>query len=246
MHSSLRHLTLALALAGLGNTALAQDRYEPMRMLASNGLGNTALHAALLAALSIVPLAHAAPVEMKADAVVAAPSAKALGGADFAVATRGPTLVALSSPSLGDARALKSRRQQQAKHGQPFEIGFARDVPNPRIGLARLDSRPGEARLETGDGRRFVADDPEQLLFDVLGQALPVRQLPRWLLGRTSADDQLQRDPQGRPSRLEEAGWRIDYSYDDEAPGSLPSRLHLRQGEHIDLRLRIEEWKSAP
>ncbi|WEK08442.1 MAG: zinc ABC transporter substrate-binding protein [Candidatus Pseudomonas colombiensis] len=46
MHSSLRHLTLALALAGLGNTALAQDRYEPMRMLASNGLGNTALHAA--------------------------------------------------------------------------------------------------------------------------------------------------------------------------------------------------------
>ena len=99
---------------------------------------NTALYAALLAALSIVPLAHAAPVEMKADAVVAAPSAKALGGADFAIAARGPTLVALSSPSLGDARALKSRRQQQAKHGQPFEIGFARDVPNPRIALARL------------------------------------------------------------------------------------------------------------
>lgn len=120
-------------------------------------------------------------------------------------------------------------------------------IANPiGIGLARLDSRPGKARLETGDGRQFVADDPEQLLRDVLGQALPVRQLPHWLLGRASVDGRLQRDPQGRPIRLEEAGWRIDYRYEDEAAGSLPSGLHLRQGEHIDLRLRIEDWKSAP
>lgn len=99
---------------------------------------NTSLHAALLAALSLAPLAHAAPVEMTSDVVAAAPSAKALGAAEFAVASRGPTLVALSSPSVGDARALKSRRQAQAKQGQPFEIGFARDVPNPRIALASL------------------------------------------------------------------------------------------------------------
>ncbi|MGE7956569.1 metal ABC transporter solute-binding protein, Zn/Mn family [Pseudomonas sp. NPDC089530] len=48
MHSSLRHLTLALALSGLISTpALAErDHFEPMRMLASSGMGNTALHSA--------------------------------------------------------------------------------------------------------------------------------------------------------------------------------------------------------
>lgn len=158
---------------------------------------------------------------------------------DFALTAR----FALTSRQPGEAEQKAGGRLDWRHQNDEDEILIANPIG---IGLARLDSRPGEARLETGDGRRFVADDPEQLLFDVLGQALPVRQLPRWLLGRASADGQLQRDPQGRPSRLEEAGWRIDYSYDDEAPGSLPSRLHLRQGEHIDLRLRIEEWKSAP
>ncbi|OLF52325.1 metal ABC transporter solute-binding protein, Zn/Mn family [Pseudomonas chlororaphis] len=48
MHSSLRPLALALALSGLVSTpALAElDRFEPMRMLASSGMGNTALHSA--------------------------------------------------------------------------------------------------------------------------------------------------------------------------------------------------------
>ncbi|WP_053269623.1 metal ABC transporter solute-binding protein, Zn/Mn family [Pseudomonas chlororaphis] len=52
MHSSLRHLTLplalALALGGLGSApALAQpDRFEPMRVTANQSLGTTALHSA--------------------------------------------------------------------------------------------------------------------------------------------------------------------------------------------------------
>lgn len=47
MHTPLRHLTVALALAGLGiSHAGAVERFEPMHMLASNGLGNAALHSA--------------------------------------------------------------------------------------------------------------------------------------------------------------------------------------------------------
>lgn len=47
MAFSMRQLTLALALCGLatGNT-FAADRFEPMRVVASNGIGNTALHTA--------------------------------------------------------------------------------------------------------------------------------------------------------------------------------------------------------
>jgi hypothetical protein len=108
------------------------------------------LHLALIAALVAAPLAHAAPTEMKEAPVAAAPSAKALGGAEFAIATRGPTLVALPAPSVIEARSLKSRRQDQVKHGQPFEIGLARDVPNPRIALHKLGwQRLSDGRLAT-------------------------------------------------------------------------------------------------
>ena len=108
------------------------------------------LHLALIATLVAAPLAHAAPAEMKEAPVAAAPSAKALGGAEFAIATRGPTLVALPAPSVIEARSLKSRRQDQVKHGQPFEIGYARDVPNPRIGLQKLGwQRLSDGRLAT-------------------------------------------------------------------------------------------------
>lgn len=108
------------------------------------------LHLALVAALVAAPLAHAAPTEMKEAPVAAAPSAKALGGAEFAIATRGPTLVSLPAPSVIEARSLKSRRQDQVKHGQPFEIGYARDVPNPRIGLQKLGwQRLPDGRLAT-------------------------------------------------------------------------------------------------
>ena len=47
-HLSLRRLTLALALGGLISTpALAErDHFEPMRVVANHGMGNTALHSA--------------------------------------------------------------------------------------------------------------------------------------------------------------------------------------------------------
>ncbi|VVO03350.1 metal ABC transporter solute-binding protein, Zn/Mn family [Pseudomonas fluorescens] len=86
MHSSLRQLTLALALCGLGNTSLyaAADAFEPMRLMANHGVGNSALFAAtstphlrVLAALPItyglgqillegtgITLEHAAPANL--------------------------------------------------------------------------------------------------------------------------------------------------------------------------------------
>jgi hypothetical protein len=109
----------------------------------------TSLSAALAGALLVAPLAYAAPpaAEM-GDAVVAeAPMAKSMGGALFATRDlRGPMLIDLGQPSVADARALKQRREDQVKRGQPLEIGFPRNVPNARIALSKL----GWERL--GDG----------------------------------------------------------------------------------------------
>ena len=43
-----------------------------------------------------------------------------------------------------------------------------------------------------------------------------------------------------------EAGWQIDYAYDDDAAAALPARLTLSRDQEIELRLRIEEWKENP
>lgn len=113
------------------------------------------------------------------------------------------------------------------------------------IGLAELESRPGHARLRTGDGQAFEADSPDRLLAEVTGQPLPVSHLTAWLLGRPNAAGEIERDPQGRPSILRETGWRIEYTYPDNASDALPQRLNAF-GDNMELRLRIETWKILP
>ncbi|WP_306604754.1 lipoprotein insertase outer membrane protein LolB [Azonexus sp.] len=113
------------------------------------------------------------------------------------------------------------------------------------IGLAEIEITPDKTRLRTGDGKTFEADDPERLIAEVTGQPLPISHLPAWLLGRPNGDGHIERDPQGRPLKLQEAGWHIEYAYEDDNPDTAPSRLSAF-GEGMELRLRIETWKTTP
>ena len=96
---------------------------------------------AIVSTLLAAPFAQAgAPaVEMSEAFVSEAPMAKAMGAAAFATRqSAAPTLFSLGSPALADTRALKTRREDQVKRGQPLEVGFARNVPNAGIALAQL------------------------------------------------------------------------------------------------------------
>jgi lysyl endopeptidase len=109
----------------------------------------TPIYAAIASVLLFAPLSHAAApvVEMDEAVVSEAPMAKAMGAASFATRdANAPTLIALGVPALADTRALKSSREAQSKNGQPLQIGFARNVPNPRIALSKL----GWERLADG------------------------------------------------------------------------------------------------
>jgi outer membrane lipoprotein LolB len=66
-----------------------------------------------------------------------------------------------------------------------------------------------------------------------------------WLLGR-GTQAQIAADTLGRPAQLSEAGWQVDYAYADDAPGALPERLTLSRADTLELRLRIERWKTTP
>ena len=114
------------------------------------------------------------------------------------------------------------------------------------VGVAEIDVGPTHGRLRTADGQLRESADADALMAEVTGQRLPVRQLPGWLLGRSGSTSVVTSDSAGRPARLYEAGWQIDYSYPDDTPGALPTLVNLTRDSEIDLRLRIEEWRTAP
>lgn len=113
-------------------------------------------------------------------------------------------------------------------------------------GLAEIDSTPERSRLRTADGKESESSDPDALIEDLTGLRLPVARLPGWLTGRAAGDARLEADPFGRPARLNEAGWQVDYFYDDNRPDALPARLHISRPGEIELKLRIEEWRALP
>jgi outer membrane lipoprotein LolB len=113
-------------------------------------------------------------------------------------------------------------------------------------GLAEIETTPEISRLRTAEGKTSEASNPDTLIEEVTGQRLPVSRLPAWLLGRSGGTARIESDAHGRPARLNEDGWQVDYAFEDDSPNALPSRLTLSRNGEIELRLRIEEWKETP
>lgn len=120
-------------------------------------------------------------------------------------------------------------------------------ISNPLgVGMAEIDVSPALSRLRTADGQVRESADADALMEDVTGHRLPVSRLPGWLLGRAGTPSIVVRDNAGRPARLSEDGWQIDYAYPDDMAGALPVGVNLTRSSEIDLRLRIEEWRAIP
>lgn len=113
-------------------------------------------------------------------------------------------------------------------------------------GLAEIDITPQSATLRTGDGQERESSDPEALMIAATGLPLPVSRLPAWLLGRSGNAASIEPDALGRPGRLTEAGWQVDYTYDDDRAAALPARLTIVRPGEVELKLRIEEWRETP
>jgi outer membrane lipoprotein LolB len=158
---------------------------------------------------------------------------------DFALEAR----FALRINTPGEAvQSSGGRLSWQQKNGRSRLL-----LSNPLgFGIAEIESTPGHATLRTANGETRESDNPDSLLEEVTGQRLPVSRLPDWLLGRSTDPTKIQRDFLGRPQQLLDAGWQVDYTYDNAAAEALPSVLKLNRNGEIELRLRIEEWKDAP
>lgn len=113
-------------------------------------------------------------------------------------------------------------------------------------GLAEVTRRPDGARLQLADGSVREAPDADQLIGSVTGIAVPLVELGALLPGRVVDADDVVRDAAGRASRLDRHGWRIEFSYPDDAAETLPSGVFaLRRGVDTALEVRfvIETWE---
>lgn len=168
-----------------------------------------------------------------------APVPARAGLEDFSLDAR----FALRVSTPGDSPQSSSGRLSWTHVGETDQVLIASPLG---VGLAEIEIGPRLARLRTGDAQVRESSDPEALLAEVTGQALPVRQLPGWLLARPGAEIVPERDALGRPLRFRENGWRVEYAYGDDATDALPNRLTLNLDEAVELRLRIENWKALP
>ncbi len=109
-------------------------------------------------------------------------------------------------------------------------------------GLAEIVSGEGGAQLTLSDGQVYAADDTETLTQQVLGYPLPLALLTDWVRGRAGVG-QAERDGLGRLLRLRQAGWNIEYGYENDDAQAPPSRIFAQREGAMDLRLRIDEWQ---
>jgi outer membrane lipoprotein LolB len=124
-----------------------------------------------------------------------------------------------------------SRAQDQLTLSTPFGTTLAELV------LSYQGEQVSSAVLNRGDSLT-QADDPDALLYQLTGLALPVSGLRWWLLGQPMPNAPFERDG----TILLQAGWRITAS--DYREGLRPYRIELSR-EDLTVRVIINEWKDS-
>jgi outer membrane lipoprotein LolB len=113
---------------------------------------------------------------------------------------------------------------------------------------AQLVSTPGGAQLLTSDGRMQRAESASKMLPELLGvAAAPMNGLPHWVQAATGPGARiLSLDALGRPARIADNGWVIEYpEYSGPEPDAPPRRIDAHWGE-ARIRLIIDQWTPRP
>lgn len=144
-----------------------------------------------------------------------------------------------------------SGRIDWSQQGSDYRIQLSAPVTRQSWTLEG-DTARGGGRLDgLGDGPR-AGDDARQLLLDATGWDIPVNELPDWTRGlvlRGSGESAVERDAEGRPRRMQQAGWVVQYldwyPAQDGSP-ALPRRIEASRGD-AKVRLLVDQWgQGAP
>ena len=183
--------------------------------------------AAALAACAPVPVR--APGDAVQLAAQAAHEAALRAEADWELEAR----LAVRAGGEGGSGRLAWRQR-----GEHYEIRLTAPVTGQGWQLA---GGPGQARLEGLDDGVRVGDDPARLLAEATGWDIPLADLAWWVRGgRAPGPADLAFGPDGRPARLVQQGWTVEYR---EWAGDRPRRVFASRGE-ASVRLVVDRWGS--
>lgn len=128
---------------------------------------------------------------------------------------------------------------------------YEMQIKNPLTGglMATVMETGSQVTLKASDGKTYQDTDAERLLAKQLKMNLPLKNLQYWARGIPSpavAVDNVKLDAYGRPTRLQQAGWVIDYpSYEGSGAQALPSKMQLEKAsDHVKAKLVAKEWKT--
>lgn len=109
--------------------------------------------------------------------------------------------------------------------------------------VAHVIATPDGALLRTSDGQQLVAPDAATLLPHVLGVNAPADHLADWVQAiPPPGATVLETDAQGRPARISDNGWIIDYAeYAEDGGQSRPRRINAHWGQ-ARLRIVVDSW----
>lgn len=113
------------------------------------------------------------------------------------------------------------------------------------VGSARVAGTPEMLEVHTTEGEHFVTTDPEADLYWQLGWTAPLDRMAYWVLGLPGpgSEAEVEVDGAGRPLRIEQGGWMVDYvDYLQLDNGrAMPRRIDIERDD-VRIRLVVGEW----
>ncbi|GGI72403.1 lipoprotein insertase outer membrane protein LolB [Shewanella gelidii] len=98
------------------------------------------------------------------------------------------------------------------------------------------------------DGKEYHGNNAHQLLYSLTGWSLPLSQMPLWVTGQTSAQDQvISRDAHRRPVQLHTLGspqWQIKYTSWQTLSGAEIPRLLTMKNDKTRLKIQVNQWQA--
>lgn len=139
-----------------------------------------------------------------------------------------------------------SGRIEWSQQGSQYQVQLSAPVTRQSWRLVG-DAASGAGRLEGLQGGTREGADAQQLLLEATGWDVPVAQLPDWSRGlvlASAGEAGVQRDAEGRPRRLQQAGWDVQYlEWTPAGPDEpmRPRRVEASRGD-AKVRLVIDQW----
>lgn len=120
-------------------------------------------------------------------------------------------------------------------------------LTNP-VGSTELELivKDGQTQLTDNKGQKYYSDDPDSMIYQLTGMAIPMENLRQWIVGLPGDAQSYAISNQYHLKALNWSQgmekWKVTYqSYDEKVSPQLPNRLDIKQGDNR-IKLKMDSW----